>query len=408
MKRVAFLLALLLVSVGAYAADFADLYSEISQLYGVPDSHTGLTAFPTLLVPMGGLYEGMGTAFTAVASDSSFLDANPAASAVLNNSEMSFLHNDWIADSRLEGVVYTARFNDLGIGVGGKFLYLPFTAYDDWGEQVSKGYYSESVATLNVSYNLFSSYYFYGLALGANVKAAYRNVPVALYPGQSDLTGMIDLGALTRVNFLKFYTSHDRNFSIGAAVKNLGLYAQGDPLPTEASAGIAYSPIRPLLLSFDFNYPFSLSPALYPAEEWNVAGGMDLELTDYFSIQGGFSYRGSDPHITIGSTVTLQTITLDINYTLDMTTQLGTADRFSVAAKLNLGDGGRSTIQREVEAYYVNGLEAYAKGNYSDAIAYWEEALKLDPTFQPAQEYITTAKRAMQLENDMQNVRKIG
>ena len=407
-KAVRLLLLAFLLPHAVSAYDFADFYNSF-QGFGSSfnNANTGLTAFPSLLVPSGGLYEGMGTAFTAVASDSSFIEANPAGSAVQKVSELSFLHNNWIADSNVESIIYTTRLKDLGLAAAGKFLYLPFTAYDDWGNRVSKGYYSESIATLNVSYNFLSSYYFYGIAVGANLKAAYRNVPAAIYPGQSALTGMVDVGALTRFNFLKFYPSRERNFSIGAVVRNVGLYAEGEPLPTEAALGLAYAPIRPLTVAVDFNYPFSFTPSVYPAETFNIATGMDLRITDFFALQGGFRYGGADPRITLGSTIALKKITFDVNYTLDMTTQLGTLDHFSIEAKLNLGDDGRAALEREVTAYYVTGLDFYAKGDLEKAISYWEEAMKLDPTFQPAQQYLNTAKRALQLEVEMRNLRRV-
>lgn len=402
----------IVISASAQGLDFSTLYGQASGASSAfYDPNTGLTAFPSLLVPPGGMYAVMGTAFTAVANDSSYLYANPAASAVLKETQLSFYHNDWIADSRLETASYTTRFNNLGIGFSGKFLYLPFTEYDSWGDRVASGYYSESSAIANISYNFLSSYYFYGLSLGMNLKAAYRSVPASLVPAglgsQSSLTGMVDFGALTRFNFLKFYASTDRNFSVGATVQNLGLYAQGDPLPTQATLGFAYNPIRPLTLAVDINYPFSLSPSLYPAESWNIASGFELAMTDFFKIGGGFSYQGGDPRISLGSEITLHKISIVIGYTLDMATQISQPDRFSIEATLNLGDRGRAALAREVDNYYIAGLDAYAKGELQSAISYWEAALKLDPSFQPAQQYLTTAKQTLSLLEQMRTIQKV-
>ncbi|MBN2050314.1 MAG: UPF0164 family protein, partial [Spirochaetales bacterium] len=157
----------LLFSWSLSAAEYSDYYASASETAeSALDVNTGLTAFEILLIPLGGKLESMGTAYTAVALDSGALEANPAATSVLSSTELSFIHNDWIADSKLEGVIYTIRYNNLGIGFGGKFLYLPFTEFDQWGDPVSKGYPSETITTLNISYNFFSSYYFYGFALG--------------------------------------------------------------------------------------------------------------------------------------------------------------------------------------------------------------------------------------------------
>ncbi len=415
MKRLFLNSILILVSCYVGAADLADFYSDLSSLGSdtfISDKNTGLTVFPTLLIPSGGLYEGMGTAFTAVASDASYIEANPAASSTLQYTELALNHNNWIADSNMEGVIYTTRFNNLGIGFGGKFLYVPFMAYNRWGEELASSYYSESVATMNVSYNFFPSYYFYGIALGINIKAAYRNVPAALYSGhlvenQSVFTLMTDVGFLTRFNFAKFYASRDRNFSLGGVVKNIGLDALGEPLPSVATAGIAYSPIRPLIVSLDFNYPFSLSTPSDQWEKWNIASGMNLTLTNFFAIHSGFSYRGSNPRFTIGSEVTLKKISITANYTLDMATQLTSLDKFTVQMKLNLGDKGRHGKEQKVDDYYIAGLKEYANGNYYRAMKFWEAALKIDPTFQPAAENIAVAEDAIDLQKKMEAINQV-
>ena len=119
----------------------------------------------------------MGTAFTAMAIDSGFIESNPAGSSRLYRDELSLHHHSWIADSNLEGIVYGARINDFGFGVGGKFLFLPFTGYNEWGERESSGIISESIGIANISYNFFNNYYFSGVALGMNVKGAFRNIP---------------------------------------------------------------------------------------------------------------------------------------------------------------------------------------------------------------------------------------
>lgn len=397
-------------TVGVFSEGLSDFYRDYSEFADSSifrDPNTGRTIFPTLLVPLGGKYGGMGTAFTAVADDSGYIESNPAGSAVLEQTELSLHHNNWIADSSLEGVVYTLRINDLGIGFGGKFLYLPFTGYNEWGERNSRGYISETVATTNIAYNFFSGYYFYGLSIGANVKFAYRNIPDQIYPEQSILTAMTDFGLLTRFNFLKPYASRERNLSFGLAVKNIGLPDEGEPLPSVTTAGIAYSPIRPITLAFDYNYPFafSISP-----DEWErpyLAGGIDVQFTDFYSVHSGFSHRGGNPRFSLGSALDLEKMRINLNYTLDMTTQVGSADRFSVEANLKLGDRGRGARRQKVNDYYVAGLEAYARGNLQRAIKYWKAALDIDPTFEPATENIAIAKRALKLQEDMRELKKV-
>ncbi len=382
------------------AADLADFYAAIGKTFGsLEDPNTGLTVFPTLLVPVGGRYEGMGTAYTALAWDSGFLEANPAGSAVLEQSELSFLHHNWIADSRLEGVIYTFRLNDLGIGFGGKFLYLPFTEYGDWAQREAGGIVSESVATANVSYNLFPSFDFYGLAVGANLKVAYRYIPAVIYPGQSAVTAMVDVGALSRFNLLKFYYARTKNFSVGMVVKNVGLPALGEPLPSVVTAGIGYSPIRPVTLAADFNLPFTLDSSV-PAQRWYIASGFDVNITPFLSMQGGFRVK-ENPQVSLGATLGLDKVTFTANYNLDLSGSINPVDKFSLEAKLNLGDKGRAAQKRQVDDLYASGLEAFARGDFERAISEWQSALDIDPQFRPAAEAIDTAKKRLELQKEM-------
>ena len=398
----------LFLSFPVFALDFNDYYSVFGDSADIfADPNTGLTSFPILSCPMGGKYEGMGTAYTAFAQDSGALAANPAATSLLESTELSLFHNNWISDSSIEGVIYTIRFNDLGIGFGGKFLYLPFSEYNSWGETQAKGYPAETIATMNISYNFFSSFYFYGFSLGMNLKIAYRHIPEVFYEDQSAITAMVDIGTLTRFNLLKFYTARAKNFSLGAVIKNLGFPAIDDPLPTEITAGIAYSPFRPFTVTFDFSYPCNPYIPQEQWEQWHMAGGMDIVFTDFFSIQSGFKFKGGYPGISMGSTIDLENISFVVNYTLDLTTQVKSFDRFSVEAKLTLGDEGRYSLKSRVDELYIVGLESYAQGDLAAAIRYWEAALELDPSFQPARENLETAKMALTLQEQMADLNKV-
>jgi hypothetical protein len=388
-------------------ADFYYGYSEFAASGLFEDPNTGRILFPTLLVPMGGEYEGMGTAYTAVAAGSGFLEANPAGSSQAEYTEFSMLHNNWIADSSLEGVIYTVRRGDLGLGGGLKILYLPFTSYNSWGEREARGYVSETTASFNVSYNFLRSYYFQGLAVGLNAKLAYRGIPQSIYPDQSLYAAMVDLGTLTRFNFLKFYPSRDRNFSLGAVIKNVGLASVDEALPTTASAGFAWSPYRPVLLSFDFNYPMAIGLPADQWEKWYISSGMRVQFVDFFAVHTGFTHRGANPRFTLGSDIDLDYMSLILNYTLDMTTQVNSLDRFSVEAKMNLGDQGRAAFQQQIDDYYIVGLESYAAGNLQRAIEYWQAALELDPTFQPAAENLALARRSLSLQKEMEALNKV-
>ena len=138
--RIVIISIFLILASGNAFSQTSDFYGGITDLFSIfSDPNTGLTLFPTLLIPAGGLYEGMGTAFTAVSSDSGFLDSNPAGSAMLTYSELSLLHHNWIADSNIEGVIYALRINDLGLGFGGNSSTSPSPSTIAWATGARAG-----------------------------------------------------------------------------------------------------------------------------------------------------------------------------------------------------------------------------------------------------------------------------
>ncbi|WP_455383270.1 UPF0164 family protein [Salinispira pacifica] len=390
------------------AADFADTYGYIVGIFDPQGpQNTGLTVFPTLMIPMGGLSEGMGTAYTAVGRDVGYLESNPAASSVMDYTELAIQHKNLIADANMESMVYTIRLDNLGLGAGLKFLHVPFTGYGSYGQQTTTFRYTETVATLNAAYNFLHGFYFNGLAFGANLKVAYRgepNVP-GLIENQSAFGIMGDAGLLARFNFLKFYPSRTRNFSIGVAAKNFGPPALGEPLPSLISAGIAYSPLRPLLFAFDLNVPVSLLPDVPPAPI-GFAGGVDVTITDFFATQAGFLLKGGNPRVSLGADVKLANFALHVNYILDMTTQLGALDNFSVQVRFNFGDRGRAAREKKIEDQYLNALDALAHGDYDTTLKLCREIISVDPSFDPARETIKNVLRSIDLQQQMEQLKK--
>jgi len=372
---------------------YGSIADYLNRIYGI-DNNAGLTAFPVLNIPLGGRSEGM-IAFAAISDDVSFLEFNPAGSAMLEKTELAFFHNNWIADTKIEGIAFATRFGNFGLAGGAKLLYMPFTEYNIYGERVSNGYYSEGAAILNVSYNMFSGYYFSGLSLGLNIKGAFRvmpdftdnfdNIISGSGMSQSAVMAMADIGILTRFNLFKMYSSREKNASFALVARNLGPPALDEPLPTVFSAAVSYKPIRPLAIAFDFNLPFNLTD--YTLSELPYAAlGLSVNITNFLSMRGGFMYKAGSSRVSVGSAVSLNKIAVDVNYTLDLLTQLQPLNRVSLGIRFDLGDRGRSHATNRVEELYLLGLEAYSYGNHADAKLCWEEALRLNPRYDPARE----------------------
>ncbi len=410
---------LLFLSAGLYGLEYTDVYSEVSEAFSpFIDPNEGLTSFRTLLIPSGGRAESMGNAFTGLADDISYLEYNPAASSVLDKTQAGLFHNAWIADTSLETLSFTTRYTNLGIGASIKCLYLAFSEYNYFGETVSAGYYSETIAAFNVSYNFFAGYDFKGLAAGATFKTAYRGMPdyadnenneVISGSGllQSGLAFMGDFGLQTRFNLFKFYSSREANVQAGLSAMNFGAgftslggekgTVLDDPLPSKISAGFSYKPVRPVIIVLEFSQPLNLqNPAL--SGRFSAGTGVSVQATDFFAVHGGFFISGGNPRFSLGSEFLIKNYLLNITYTVDFTSSLHPLNRISLSVKVDLGDKGREEIRQRVDELYAQGLQYYYQGELHEAIKVWNDALTLDPGFDPAKRGIASAEQSLSLQ----------
>ncbi len=401
-RFIVILVSLVAVAPG-FAVEFSDIYARLGQSGVDRVRNTGLTIFPTLLIPAGGRFEAMGQAYTAVASDASFLDANPAASASLSFTELTFVHNNWIADTSIEGVGYARRIGDFGFGVGGKFLHVPFTEYTTTTRQGGSGRYSEGTVGVNASYNFLRSFVFPGVSVGATLKAAYRMIPEQIAAGQSAVGVAADIGLLSRFDLLKGFSSRSPNFGAGLALRNFGPPVRGEPLPSQIVTGVAYSPIRPVTVATDLIVPVSLAPGV-PAERVGGAAGMSVRVAPFFSVQSGMLLRWGGSRFSMGASLELADFSLDVNYTLDLATQFRNLDRVSVQARVNFGDEGRKALRDLVDRYYLDAWRASAIGNLNLAIEKSARALELDPGFTPAEELLAISLLTRALQEDLRAI----
>lgn len=416
-RFLAFLILTLIPGVTLAALDLSDPYNYLSGIFEpLIDENEGQTAFRSLMIPGGGRAEAMGSAFSALANDIGFFEHNAAGSSTMKNTELAVFHNSWIADSRLETVSFTTRNENFGYGASLRCFYVPFTEYNTFGERVSRGYYTETFAVFNVSYNFLAGYYFKGIATGANLKVGYRGVPDYsdnegnLLKGsgfdQSALAIMADLGFQTRFNFLKLYNSRDPNSFLGLTFRNFGPPVKNEAMPSEITFGAAYKPANPIAISAEIQKPINL---LDFAESGTLVygAGVSVELTKFFTFLGGFQLKGANPRFSIGGEANVKDLQFNINYTLDLTTQAAIFNRISLAAKLNLGDRGRANRQKQVEELYINGLKLYASGNLEGAIAVWNEALRIDKRFDPAIEGVQTASLSLDIQRKIQEIQQL-
>lgn len=412
-----FLIILSFSLLPVFSWDLSDVTAGASDIFDIfYDGNQGRTAFRSLLVPSGGRAEALGGSFTALSDDICFFDYNPAASSDLTYTETGIFHNSWIGDSNLETIGWTSRKDNIGYGAQIRCFYVPFSEYDSFGEKVSKGYYTETVFTLNGSYTFFPGYYFNGVSLGMNIKGAYRGVPDYsdnqgnLIAGsgskQSAFTFLVDTGIQIKFNFLKTFYSREKNAWWGMAVKNLGFPVKGESPPAQISTGFAWQVFTPVILALEIQQPLNLTD-IREIEYPYLGMGLDFKFADFFSMQAGFMIKGGNPRISLGSQVQYKNVVYNLNYTLDLTTALVPFGRISVAATMNLGDKGRKEKAEKVDEIYLAGLSMYAEGNLAAAITTWQEALSIDPYYEPVKQCIETAEKTLELQKRIELVQTL-
>ena len=403
---------------GLFALDYSAVDTALTEIgYFDSSKNEGMTSFRSLLIPIGGRPESLGSAYTGLCDDAGYINFNAAASCLLTDTQASAFHNSWIADSKFDTVVYTTRIDNMGIGFQAGCLYLPFSEYNMFGERVNAGYYSETNIAANISYNFLAGYDFKGLAIGATIKSAFRSVPdytdndtdaIKSFSGlaQSGLGIMADIGIMMQFNFLKFFASRTPNVRIGISAQNLGVALTGlgsssgikldDPLPTFFAAGISCQFLPIITATFDIKQPVNLlAPGDY--QMFSVSAGAILAFTKTFSLLVGAELKGGNPRFSVGSELQLSKSRINFNYTLDLTSSFSPVNRISLSAKVLLGDRGRAERQKVIDELYSQALEYYANSEWEKAIETWEAILKLNKRYDPVIIGIESARAQIEM-----------
>ncbi len=405
----------------SFAIDISKSYHDVSKAFDAfIQKNEGETAFRSLLIPAGGRFEALGYAFTALSNDASFFEANPAGSAVLNNTEVIFSHNNWIADSKLDTVNYSQRKRKLAWGGSFRCFYIPFTEYGLSGEKKSTGFYSESFLIGNIAYNFLSGYDFKGIALGGNLKLGLTAMPPFVGQGSKDQSQaekkkkaqqqnayavLGDFGMIIRANFSKNFYDPEPNFHFGLAFKNFGAPIRGDLPPAYISMGFAYRPVEVFLFSIDIRENINLKNIKASGKPTGSLGMM-FKITKYFNLLTGFGIRGGNPHFNLGGEVNLKNIQINSNYSLDLSNQTTALNKISISAKVSLGDSGRKKETDKLKSLYIKGLKTYNQRNYTEAIEIWQSILEIDPSFDPAIEGIDIAKKRKAMQDELDKILK--
>lgn len=395
-----------------YSLSLSDISTTISTIFqDAYSDNEGLTSFRSLLIPIGGRSESLGSAYTGLSDDAAYINFNPAAACILKDTQMGVFHNAWISDSKMETLAYTTRYKNFGFGTQLSCFYVPFTEYNLLGERTAGNYYSETNISVNAAYNHIAGYDFKGLAVGSSIKAAWRSVPNftdndtnEIIPrsglSQSSLALMADLGLMLQFNFLKYFSSRDPNVRIGFTLENFGAAVTGfgtklqmdDPLPTFIGAGISVKFLPIITASVDIKQPINLYH-ITQSSLFSLSAGASIDFTKDFSLLAGLELKGGNPRISVGSELEINNTRFNLNYTLDLTSSVSPVNRISLSARIMLGDRGRQEEMNEIDKLYLAGLQEYYLGNWEEAIEEWNKILTIyNKRYDPAIAGIASAQ----------------
>ena len=74
------------------------------------------------------------------------------------------------------------------------------------------------------------------------------------------------------------------------------------------------------------------------------------------------------------------------------------------AEEVSQSDPRIDALRNRMDEYYISGIEEFAVGNLEKAIGYFEKALKLDPDFGPAREYLNEVNRQLKNRNELREL----
>lgn len=325
MKKVLKTLFLVALSVGTMSTAFAESAGQ---------------AGAYLKMGVGARALGMGSAFTALADDSTAAFWNPAGLARLQQSEASFMHADLTMDREYNFFNYahvlkdksgkknavvalshvtfgvdgipetrtaTSRTDGLAL-TGDEPATAPNGSYTPGGNVHIFGYFKDTEKNTFGSYAQKLSDKFYG---GVNVKYLKHE----LFTNSASTWGL-DFGFLYEAN---------EKTTLGLSVRDIGetlswntASGHKDDVPLTTTFGVAYQARSNLTLAADINKVEDMDAKLFAGAEW--------WLQDYAALRLG----SKDGDLTLGASFKLDTWRFDYSYA-DET--LGDAHRISASKK---------------------------------------------------------------------------
>lgn len=300
----------------------------------------GTTAVPVLQIPMGSRALGMGTAFTAVASDVSAIHYNPAGLSRLNAHEVSATFVSGQAGDTLQHYAYGGPLRFSGISGGGYASAGASLLYSNSGSiEVNRTNPNGSLAgseTLNAGSDI---------VLTLSYAERVGTTPLDLKDKSYGINHFLGLtGKYIRSTLVERYSAQaitadagyliqapEAGLSGGLSVLNVGgslRYDQeADPLPTVLRAGGAYQWGTPGLHAWtgaaDMEY-------LLREKEWRVNTGVEYFIQRSYGLRLGYQFMRETVGLTAGVGFRWRSRVL-FDYAIALGRALSDSHRFTVS-----------------------------------------------------------------------------
>jgi tetratricopeptide (TPR) repeat protein len=326
---------------------------------------------PELGIPVDPRAIGMGEAFTAVADDAGALEWNPAGLALLENPQLSFMHNEWNTSLGIRQE-YLAGAEPLGPGgVGVDVDYFNLGSFNNTD---SNGNLIDTSSDYDISGSLG-----YGMELPMLLSHLYAGA--VLQYSQETFDSASDELTNGGLGLLYQWTPKLR---LGASLLHLGNGPAGTQLPGAGVLGASYRTLHDnLLLSGELYFPYADAPGARAGFEWS--------LFSEFFLRAGYIYSSNDNsgNVDSGFTAGLGALLgpFQVDYAFVPYGSLGSANRIALTLTFSPDMFGSKIILEAgdllgtAQASFDQGLKAYQEHDWYTAKVALTNCLKVFPDF---------------------------
>lgn len=303
--------------------------------------NAGTTGAPVLQVPLGARALGMGGAFTAVATDASALQYNPAGLARLNAHETDFTYIAGAGESTLQHLAYAGPTPLTGISGNGYTTVAASLLLSQSGTIEYKKLNSDGSLGGSQSLSAGSD-----MVLTGGYAERVGMTPIELKDGSYNIDHFIGVGGKYLKSTLAEtyhatsfaadvgYLAHspETGWTIGISALNLGgklrYLEQADPLPATVRAGAAWQggvpSVHNVIAAVDGDY-------VLDERAWHVNAGVEYFWIKTYGVRVGYQFHRTDQGgLTMGFGYRWKGRIL-VDYAYDLGDLLGTAQRVTLS-----------------------------------------------------------------------------